>query len=114
MPRKLIYLASPYSDPSADCRRRRFEAACQASARLIRGGDMVFSPIAHTHPIAEAAELPLGWEFWAEYDRRMLAACDELVILQLPGWAESRGVRAEWAIARELGKPVRFMLSDER
>ncbi len=70
------------------------------------GGFLVFSPISHTHPIAEAGDLPKGWEFWESYDRTFLEWCDRLHVLKLPGWRESIGVAAEIQIAGQLGKPV--------
>lgn len=45
------------------------------------------------------------WAFWRRYDRAMLERCDELVVLQLDGWEESIGVKAEIAIAKELNLP---------
>jgi len=72
----------------------------------------VFSPVAHSHCIAQHG-LPLDWGFWERQDRRLLAACDELWVLQLDGWEHSRGVQAEIAIARAAGKPVRFVSETE-
>lgn len=106
---ELVYLASPYSHPDPAVREARFRAACAAAAHLMRAGVLVFSPIAHTHPIACAGGLPTGWEFWERYDRAVLAACGELAVLKLPGWTESKGIRAEIVIARELGSPVRYV-----
>ena len=91
----MIYLASPYSHPDADVRRDRFEAACRVAAGMMRAGDLVFSPIAHSHPIAVHGGLPLDWEFWKPWDRWALAHCDRFAILTLDGWQESRGVTAE-------------------
>lgn len=107
----MIYLASPYSHPDAAVRQRRFQAACRAAAELIRRGHVVFSPIAHSHAIAQHG-LPVDWGFWEEQDRRLLAACDELWVLMLDGWEDSRGVQAEVAIARKLGKPVGYLAPD--
>jgi hypothetical protein len=104
----MIYLASPYSHPDTDVRQQRFEAACRAAAELIRHGKTVFSPIAHSHAICRYG-LPLDWRFWQRHDRRYLEVCDEVVVLLLDGWQESVGVKAEIAIARELGKPVSFI-----
>lgn len=104
----LTYLASPYSHPDAAVRQQRFEAACRVAAALIRRGHVVFSPIAHSHSIAQHG-LPVDWGFWERHDRRLLAACDELWVLKLDGWQHSRGVQAEIAIALALGKPVRFV-----
>ncbi len=75
---------------------------------MMRVGKLVFSPIAHTHPIA-AYDLPGDWAFWRRYDRAMLQRCDELAVLQLDGWEESIGVQAEIAIAKDLNLPVRFI-----
>jgi nucleoside 2-deoxyribosyltransferase len=105
----LVYLASPYSHPDPAVKHERFLAACRAAGSLIQQGVHVFSPIAHTHPIALACDLPGGWEFWAEYDRLMIAACDELHVLMLDGWRQSAGVQAEMLIAETLGKPIRWI-----
>ena len=105
------YLASPYSDPDPAVRLQRFEAVCKVAAVLMGYGVYVFSPIAHTHSIAMAGELPLGWDFWERYDREMIAACDEVLVLCLEGYNKSRGVQAEIAIAEELDIPVRFLRS---
>lgn len=108
----MIYLASPYTHPDAAVRQERFEAACRAAAELIRRGHIVFSPVAHSHGIAQHG-LPVDWSFWERHDRRLLVACDELWVLKLDGWQQSRGVQAEIAIARELGKPVHFVSEAE-
>jgi len=107
--RTRIYLACPYSHPDAFFRHRRFEAVNKAAADLLKTGNIVFSPISHTHPVALAADLPLGWNFWCDFDRSFLEWCDEVVVLCLPGWTESTGVMNEIAIARELCRPVRFI-----
>ena len=104
----LIYLASPYSHHDKQIQEWRFQAACQQAALMMQSGKLVFSPIAHTHPIA-AFGLPGDWAFWQAYDRAMLERCDELAVLQLDGWEESIGVQAEIAIAKELNLPVRFI-----
>lgn len=108
MTTELLYLACPYSDPDPEVRRLRFELANHSAAHLIQRGYHVFSPISHSHPIAIVGDLPLGFDYWEAYDRRMLAACDRLVVLRSFGWEESQGVRLEMAIAEELGKPISF------
>lgn len=105
----MIYLACPYSHPDPAVRQARFEAANRAAGAMMRDGLYVYSPISHTHPIAMVCDLPLGWDYWEGYDRAMLAACSELVVLMLAGWQESVGVQGEMQIAEELGLPVRFI-----
>ena len=108
----LIYLASPYSHQSVAVRRARVRSICRAAAALIRCGYVVFSPVAHSHGISQHG-LPVTWEFWEHQDRRFLTLCDELWVLQLEGWRQSRGVQAEIALACSMGKPVRFVNMDE-
>lgn len=103
-----LYLASPYSHPNPAVRQARFEAACRAAAKLFKDGHHVISPVVYTHPIAQHG-LPLDWAFWQSFDRHLLEMCDELWVLTLPGWRESRGVLAEVRLASESGKPVRYV-----
>jgi hypothetical protein len=107
----MIYLASPYSHPDPAVREERFHAACRAAAALLRAGHAVFSPIAHSHALARHG-LPADWKFGEPFDREYLERCDEVVVLMLAGWRESVGVREEVRIARELGKPVRYLASE--
>jgi hypothetical protein len=105
----VIYLASPYSHPDPNVRAQRFETACQAAAMLIAGGEFVFCPVAHAHPIAAHGQLPTTWQYWDRLDRRLLAGCYEVYVLTLDGWRESEGVQAELAHAEKLGMPIRYL-----
>jgi len=102
----MVYLASPYAHPDPATREARFRAACRQAASLLRCGINVYSPIAHTHGIAAEGDLPTDWSFWEKFDRQYIKMCDEVWVLALDGWEESRGVQAEIALARKLGKPV--------
>ena len=53
--------------------------------------------------------LPTDWAFWQNFDRTYLDRCDEAIVLMIEGWQRSVGVQAEIVLARELGKPVRFL-----
>lgn len=103
---KKIYLACPYSHVDHEVRQQRFHEVNKAAAMLMRRGYLVFSPISHTHPIAEVGNLPKGWDFWESYDRSFIEWCDELYVLQLNGWQQSTGVNAEIAIAKQMCKPI--------
>lgn len=111
-PTHLTYLASPYSHRDPVVRWQRHEAAVKAQAALFGRGEMVYSPIAQCAESAEKHGMPTDWQFWAAFDRRMLAACDSITVLMIPGWEESVGVRAEVGIAQDLGLPVRYIDED--
>ena len=66
------------------------------------------SGIAASHPVAQYG-LPTDWDYWEPIDRKYLEMCDEVVVLTLPSWQESRGVQAEIRLAREMGKPVEYL-----
>ncbi len=107
--RKLIYLASPFTHRDPAVMEARFNAVCRESARLMREGHFVYSPIAHTYPISQAGELPKDWAFWSEFDCAFLARFDELWVLKFDGWRESTGVQAEISLAHDYGLPVVFL-----
>jgi hypothetical protein len=106
---ELIYLACPYTHKDRETMLKRFEAVNKAAASLMAEGKYIFSPISHTHPIAEAGSLPRGWDYWEGYDRRILKCCDKIIVLCLPGWKESTGVQAEIVIGQKMGIPVEYM-----
>ena len=93
---KLLYLASPYSSPSCKVMKTRYRAAITAVAALTIRGHLVISPIAHTHPVVKHyPELAGSWKQWEKLDLALLDRCDELIVLGIDGWKESKGVTAE-------------------
>ena len=105
----MMYLASPYSHKNKVIQSRRFHAVCLATARLIAMGKNVFSPIAHSHVVARAGKLGLGWERWAEIDFEWIRMCGNVWVLQLDGWVESVGVQAEIRFAQSMAFPIHYI-----
>jgi len=103
------YLASPYTHTDATVRQARYEAACRAAAELMLRGRVVFSPIAHSHPIEAHMPHAQSEEFWLRQCRPLLQACSRVAVLCLDGWQESRGLAEEIRIARERGIQVHFL-----
>ena len=108
----MIYLATPYTHRDRAVMLARFRAVNKAAAQLMAQGLNVFSPISHSHPIAEAGALPTTWDFWEKYDREVLKCCSQVIVLMLDGWKESKGVTAEVQIAEGLGIVVRYAMPD--
>jgi hypothetical protein len=77
--------------------QQRFDDVCAAAAALLVRGALVYSPIAHGHAIATGRDLPQDLQFWMRHCFGMLDIADELQVLMLDGWEESRGVKAEIA-----------------
>ena len=97
-----IYLAIPYSGME----NISFIKANRAAAKLMLEGNIVFSPISMSHPIASQCDLPGDWEFWKKFDEAFIEWCDELHVVCLEGWGISKGVQAEMKIAKMMGKPI--------
>ena len=55
----VIYIASPYAHSDPEVRRLRFEQVCHYVAERMLQGAVVYSPIAHSHPICERFALPV-------------------------------------------------------
>ena len=47
------------------------------------------------------------------FDLQLLVRSDELLVLQLPGWEDSKGVLVEIAGAQVRGMPIRLMSLEE-
>lgn len=109
MTKPLHYLATPYSKFELG-RERAYIEACKCAAILLKRGLFVFSPVAHSHPIAEMGGIdPLCHKTWMPLDLAILDECDGLLVVQMPGWAESAGIAQEIARARATGKPITYL-----
>lgn len=97
----MIYLAAPYSHPNEAVREERYLDTCRFLVSHAREGCFLYSPIVHWHHIAVHWKLPTDWPFWERQCLPMLEKADELWVLCLPGWLNSKGVTAETTYWRE-------------
>lgn len=104
----MVYLAGPYSHPDPKVVEERYNKHIEYLAKLLQAGLVVFSPIAHWHVVAHNYTLPKTWDFWRTLDLAILARCDSLIVLQLPGWKESVGTTAEIEFAKLNDKPIEY------
>lgn len=85
----MIYLASPYTaNPNAN-----YLAMCDVCRRLLQltPPPEFFCPVIHYHPIGQGLPYKAVMELCIAH----LARCNQLVVVTLPGWQESRGVLTE-------------------
>src|ERR1035437_2595568 len=93
----IAYLATPYSKYPGGV-NDAFIAAAKLGARLLLIGVKVYSPIAHTHPIAMHGNInPLDHSIWLPFDEAMMALASSLIVAHMHGWQESRGITHEIA-----------------
>ena len=78
---------------------------------MVNQGKIVMSPLVYLGELAyRGVHPPQGWY---AFDLQLLARCDELLVLQLPGWEDSKGVLVEVAGAQSRGMPIRLMSLEE-
>lgn len=105
----LCYLATPYSKFPAGI-DNAFKVACRLTAELIRVGIKVYSPIAHTHPIALYGQIdPLDHDIWMPFDTAMMDKADALLIAQMESWEISKGIAIEVDYFLLNGKPIFYL-----
>lgn len=109
----MIYLAGPYSDADPEIEAMRFRCLTIVAGSLIRQGRIVLSPITHSHPIHLELLAHLGESLtndqWREYDEAFMNVCSEMVILRLPGWEQSKGIKQEIAYFEAQGKRISYI-----
>ena len=122
----MIYVASPYSivprhwyeagmsQVSIDhhmlwVMRNRYKAAEKYVATKIQQGICCFSPIVHSHNIANEYDLPKTFEFWADINHKYLDVCSEVHILQMDCWEESAGIHDEIKYAIKKDIPIKYV-----
>lgn len=104
-----IYVAIPYSfNPT-----RSFEIANKIAAELMAKGNVVFSPVSHSHPIADylPAELRTDSLWWMAQDLPLVDWCDKMIVVCIGENGhqlieQSKGVTHEWAHAVKMQKPI--------
>lgn len=102
----LFYLATPYSKYPAGI-DVAFVDAAKLAARLLKAGLKVYSPIAHTHPLAIHGKIdPLDHAIWLPFDEAMMRACDGLLVAHMDGWQQSKGVLHEIEFFTVASKPI--------
>lgn len=115
---KKIYLAIPYScNPEVSHR-----IANEVAAHLMQEGFLVFSPISHSHIIADFLPPPvkLDPDWWMQHDLPMLEAMEEVWVIDAEelggtdGILQSKGVLMECLHAKKLKLPVKTYVYDQR
>lgn len=106
------YLASPYSKYPIEMGglEGAFQEICRASAWLLKQGVRVFSPIAHSHPIAYHGGIdPADHDLWLHADKPLMDGACGLIVAMMPTWTESYGIGVEIQQFHRDGKPIHYL-----
>ncbi len=107
--RKIIYLASPYSNPDEKKRQENFEKISRIAADLCSDGHVAFSPITYGHTLTEFKEMPTDWPFWKNFCLSFLEVSTELHVCKIEGWNHSKGVAEEIEFAIKTGIEIKYI-----
>lgn len=101
------YLATPYSSHPQG-RLIAYIEACEQAGLLMQAGINVFSPISHTHGIAEHAKIDGHSDnaVWDRVDFPFVMHARGMILCQLPGWMESKGIARESVAFFNTRRPI--------
>jgi hypothetical protein len=106
------YLATPYSKWVGGM-DDAFDHASVLAGRLLKKDVHVFSPIAHSHPIAKSGGIdPADHGIWLKLDEVFMRAAFGILVADMPGWHDSFGVKEEIRWFTKHKKPV-YLLKTE-
>lgn len=103
------YFGHPYSDHKPELRTMRHSLGLQVNAKLQSMGVFVYNAINSTHEYAARFGYNYTHESWIELNHTFIDASCGMLVLGLPGWLESRGLREEMEYCATIGKPVYFL-----
>lgn len=100
------YVGTPYTDYAGGM-EAAFRLAAAATAVLTAHEIDCYSPIAHCHPVALHGGLdPRDGGFWMRRTEPIRRAACGLIVVEMRGWGESRGLTAERQEFHIEGKPI--------
>jgi hypothetical protein len=106
-----FYLASPYSldgVATEEAKERRFASAVKCQAYLMESGVDVYSPIAHWHE-AQKTMKKHDTKWWLAKCLPFLRDSEGLIVLMLPLWEVSVGVKWEIKFAQANGMSISYL-----
>lgn len=103
---EIEYLGLPYSNKNNYMLHYRAEISNKIAVELTKQGRIIFAPISAWHHIAMKYDMPTDFEYWAKLDEAFIKVSKKVLIIDLPGWKESTGVKFELTLANKYNKIV--------
>lgn len=112
-----IYLAIPYTFNS----ELSYQISNEVAAKLMGEGNIVFSPISHSHVIADYMDEGLRYsqDFWMNQDLPFIEWCDKVFCIVIGEFGyelidNSKGVQRELKEANKLNKQFEFYYYEQK
>lgn len=108
--KNLLYLAGPYTHKVPEVQELRYKLHCQVALCLMKAKHNVYSPIAHGHSLEiNTPGIRLPYEMWLAHGISFLKEAKEMLIIDIPGTCESKGVSLEIAYAEMNNIPFSYI-----
>lgn len=101
----IYYLATPFSK-FKDGPEEAYRRACINAAACLREGILVFSPISHGYGIHHFAGFGGDYKTWKLFCEKTLELCRGIIVVKMPGWEESEGIKEEIKFCEIVGRPI--------
>jgi hypothetical protein len=108
----MIYVASPFTHKDKNIEVNRYLAVSAYVHERLNEGEFAYSPIAYCFPLHRLHALPGDAEFWKAFNEDFLSKADEMHVLMMKGWKESKGVQHEinyWLDNCKQGQTLRYV-----
>lgn len=106
--RKLIYVSSPYSAISDKEALMRCIARESGEYMIANPGEYAVTGLVGHYSVVEVPGLGTDYVFWQDFCEMLISKSDKVLVLMIPGWQESTGVRGEIEYATALGLPIEY------
>lgn len=103
------YVAAPLKHENKSVEEARIRLANLYTTVLLEQGRIVYCPIVYSYcfkPLGLC--LPIPETTWIAHSIYMMAAANDLLVLEIPGYKESIGVAAEIAYAELYSIPIEY------
>lgn len=105
---ELVYIAAPYSAvENKDELMSRVSKFC-GEYMIANPGKFAVPGLVHHYACKDNPTLGTDYHFWQEFCELFLSRCDRMVVLMIPGWDVSRGVKGEIEYCSTHNIPVEF------
>lgn len=106
---KKIFVAGPYNSDDQSTMDYRLNKIIKYCTDLFLKGDASITPLILGLSYAKKASLPTDSNTWRKFSETLLKGCDEIHVLMMNGWEESKGVQFEIEEAKRLNITVKYI-----
>lgn len=105
----MYFISSPYSHEIPAVVELRMQQLNMTIAQLTERGVLCVSPLWNHYVLPYSKTMGSDWNFWKVYCENLISRCDGIIVLDnIEGWNQSRGVAAEIEFAIKNGINVLY------